>query len=86
MDLRTAIEGLEGKPPEEDYPYDVCAVIPALPNIPVLFLFNDADSYMPAKAMLLYERRAEYFLDAECRVMLDLCLFEHLKRMAPAQV
>lgn len=79
-DLRIAVELLHGKPPEEAYPYDVCSVIPALPNIPVLFLFNDADEFMPSKAMLLYERRAEYYLDAECRVMVDWCLFEHLKQ------
>ena len=79
-DLKLAVDCLQGKSPEEKYPYDICSVIPALPNIPVLFLFNDADDFMPAKAMLLYERRAEYFLDGECRVMVDWCLFEYLKQ------
>lgn len=79
-ELRFAVEHLQGKPPEEEYPYDICSVVPALPNIPILFLFNDADEFMPSKAMILYERRAEYYLDAECRVMVDWCLFEHLKQ------
>jgi hypothetical protein len=84
-DLKIAVERLQGRSPEEDYPYDICSVIPALPNIPVLFLFNDADEFMPSKAMILYERRAEYYLDAECRVMVDWCLFEHLKQAELSQ-
>lgn len=52
----------------------------ALPRIPILFLFNDADEQFPARASILYERRAAHFLDAECRVMVDWHLLEHLKR------
>ena len=78
--LKTAVGSLGGTPPETDYPYDFSAVITSLPRIPILFLFNDADEQFPAKASILYERRAEHFLDAECRVMVDWCLLEHLKR------
>ena len=77
--LKSSVAALGGVSPEADYPYDLAAVIPVLPRIPVLFLFNDADEQFPARASILYERRAEHFLDAECRVMVDWYLFEHLK-------
>ena len=78
--LKSSVAALGGVPPEADYPYDLAAVIPALPRLPILFLFNDADKQFPAATSILYERRAEHFLDAECRVMVDWYLFEHLKR------
>jgi len=79
--LKAAVKTLGGMPPDRNYPYDFCAVIPVLPKIPLLFLYNDADEQFPARASILYERRAEYFLDAECRVMVDWCLLEHLKKI-----
>jgi len=77
--LKAAVSTLGGCSPETDYPYDLSAVITALPRIPILFLYNDADAHFPAQASILYERRADRFLDAECRVMLDWYLLEHLK-------
>ncbi len=77
--LETAVAALGGAAPETEYPYDLSAVIMALPKIPVLLLFNDAEENFPAKATTLYERRAERFLDAECRVMIDWRLLESLK-------
>jgi len=82
--LKAAVSALGGRPPETDYPYDLSAVIPALPRIPILFLFNDADEQFPARAVILYQRRAAHFLDAECRVMVDWYLLEHLKRAEPS--
>ncbi len=79
--LRAAVEAIGGQPPETEYPYDVSAVIQALPRLPVLFLFNDMDEQFPAKTSILYEQRASAFLDAECRVMVDWYLLEHLKRV-----
>jgi hypothetical protein len=79
--LKKAVKRLGSMPPDNNYPYDFCTVIHALPQIPLLFLFNDADEQFPARASILYERRAEYFLDAECRVMVDWCLLEHLKKI-----
>ena len=81
--LKTAVNALDGRPPETDYPYDLSAVIPALPRIPILFLFNDADERFPAQASILYQRRAAHFLDAECRVMVDWYLLDHLQRAQP---
>jgi len=82
--LEAAVSALGGRPPETDYPYDLSAVIPALPRIPILFLFNDADEQFPARASILYQRRAAHFLDAECRVMVDWYLLEHLKQAEPS--
>ncbi|BBO79054.1 hypothetical protein DSCW_64710 [Desulfosarcina widdelii] len=77
--LKAAVSTLGGCSPDSDYPYDLSAVITALPRIPILFLYNDADAHFPAQAFILYERRADRFLDSECRVMLDWYLLEHLK-------
>jgi len=81
--LNAAVAALGGRPPETDYPYDISAVLMALPRLPILFLFNDADEQFPAQASILYERRAASFLDAECRVMIDWYLLEYLKRVEP---
>jgi hypothetical protein len=78
--LAAAVKALGGRQPEMDYPYDVAAVFMALPHIPILFLYNDADKQFPAQASILFELRAEYFLDAECLVMIGLYLSEHLKQ------
>lgn len=78
--LAAAVMSLGGRQPGMDYPYDVAAVFTALPRIPILFLYNDADEQFPAQASILFEQRAEQFLDAECLVMIGLYLYEHLKR------
>lgn len=78
--LQEAIHALGGRQPEIKYPYDIAAVIQALPRLPILFLFNDAEEQFPAKTTILYERRAASFLDAECRIMVDWYLLEELKR------
>jgi hypothetical protein len=78
--LKSAAGALGGRPPDAEYPYDLSAVFTVLPRIPVLFLYNDADAQFPAQASILFERRAEHFLDAECRVMVGWYLFEYLKR------
>jgi len=66
--------------PEFEFPYDISAMFKALPRLPILFLFNDKDDQFPAQTSILYERRAASFLDAECRIMIDWYLLEHLKR------
>lgn len=78
--LKAAAGALGGIPPETEYPYDFSTVFRVLPRIPILFLFNAADEQFAAHASILYERRADQFLDAECRVMVDWYLFEALKK------
>ncbi len=86
--LRAAVNAIGGRPPEIDYPYDLATVLPALPRVPILFLFNDAEEPFPARAFILYQRQAAHFLDAECRVMVDWYLLEHLEQTEapPARV
>lgn len=78
--LEAAVHVMGGRPPETEYPYDISAVFKALPRLPMLFLYNDADDQFSAQASILYERRAASFLDAECRIMVDWYFLEHLKR------
>lgn len=84
--LKEVISALGAKKPDIDYPYDVSVVFSVLPHIPLLFLFNDKDEHFPAKVSILYESRASHFLDAECRVMVDWHLMEHLKKVRHALV
>jgi len=84
--LKMVVNELEGTTLENEYPYDLSVVIVALPRIPVLFLFNNNDEHFPAQTSILYESRAHYFLDAECRVMVDWYLFEMLKSAASERV
>lgn len=84
--LEKAVQALQGKRPETDYPYDLSAVIAVLPRVPILFLFNDAEKYFPARAFILFEQRAEHFLDPECLAMLGSSLFGHLKRAETSHI
>ncbi len=79
-DLEAAAAGLDGKTPANDYPYDMAVVLRPLPRVPILLLFNDADEEFPAKAIVLFERRAERFLDAECLAVLAVALVDGLER------
>ena len=54
----------------------------ALPKVPVIVLFNDADDEFPTQCSLLFERRAESYLDAECLAMIARLLLANLKRAA----
>ena len=57
----------------KDYLFD------ALPKIPMLLLFNDKDDEFPAQCSVLFENRAQKFLDMECLAMVGMHFFEYLK-------
>ena len=78
-DLEAACREIHGHPPAAAFSYDLCMQFHALPKIPVLMLFNDADEEFPAQCSVLFERRAENFLDMECLAMVGMLLFEYLK-------
>jgi hypothetical protein len=46
--------------------YDLSMRVFCLPKIPLYLLFNDADEEFPAECRVLFERRAEKYLDMEC--------------------
>ena len=77
--LEAASRKINGHPPSATYSYDLCMQFDALPKIPVLMLFNDADKEFPAQCAVLFERRAEKYLDMECLAMVGMLLFEYLK-------
>jgi len=81
-DLEAACRGIHGHPPVATFSYDLCMQFTALPQIPVLLLYNDTDMEFPAQCAVLFERRAENYLDMECLAMVGILLFEHLKRAA----
>jgi hypothetical protein len=74
---------LGGRAPDIDARYDLALQFNALPRVPLCLLFNDADDEFPAACSLLFERRAEVYLDPECLAMLGRHLFVRLKRAAP---
>ena len=78
-DLETACREINGHAPAATFSYDLCMQFIALPRIPILLLFNDADNEFPAQCMVLFERCAEKYLDMECLAMVGMLLFEYLK-------
>ena len=84
--LEVASRKIKGHPPEATYSYDLCMQFDALPKIPILLLFNDTDDEFPAQCAVLFERRAEKYLDMECLAMVGMLLFEYLKGAAERKV
>jgi hypothetical protein len=76
--LENASKVLGGKPLSMDLAYDLIIVFQALPKVPVLLLFNDADDEFDAKASVLFERCAADFLDVECLAMVGWILSDAL--------
>ena len=79
-DLRKASGELGGCPVETAISADLVLRFEALPKVPVLMVFNDRDDDFPAHCSLLFERRAEKYLDMECLAMTGWALSEYLKR------
>jgi uncharacterized protein (DUF2164 family) len=63
--LNKACETLGGKSADMDISYDVSMQLVALPKIPMLLLFNDADDEFPARCSVLFQKRIESYLDME---------------------
>ncbi len=61
---------LNAAAPDMDVSYDLALEIQALPMIPMLLLFNDAEEGFPASCSILFRAGVETFLDAECIAML----------------
>ncbi|MBW1759369.1 MAG: DUF3786 domain-containing protein [Deltaproteobacteria bacterium] len=78
-DLTAAADRMGAEPAEEELSYDLKRRFQALPNIAMLLLFNDADSEFPAECRVLFERRAEAYLDMESVAILGKQLAEYLK-------
>jgi hypothetical protein len=77
--LKRACRSLGGGPPLAALSYDLTMQIPALPRIPMLLLFNDMDEEFPPTCSVLFEARAERYLDAESLAILGSQLSHRLK-------
>jgi hypothetical protein len=78
-ELESAGKKIGGYLPADHYPYDLAMQFDALPTLPVLLLFNDKDEEFAAQCSVLFEKRAEKFLDMECLAMLGVLFVEYLK-------
>lgn len=78
--LKTACEKSGGRPVSLEADYDLVMRFDALPKIPMVLLFNDRDDMFDAQAKILFEQRAEQYLDAECLAILGNLLFQTLDR------
>jgi hypothetical protein len=64
--LEDACRELGGVHASDGLSYDLAMKVFSLPKIPLYLLFNDADDEFPAECRVLFERRAEKYLDMEC--------------------
>ena len=78
--LKKVSDLLDGYQPALEVEYDFAIQFDALPMIPIVLLYNDKDEEFPAKCSVLFESRAEKYLDAECLAMLGWQLFSNLKK------
>lgn len=81
-ELETAGKALGGCPPDMELSNDLSMRFEALPRVPLLMLYNDVDEEFPAQCSVLFERRAETYLDAECLAMVGRLLFTKLETAA----
>jgi hypothetical protein len=77
-ELKKRCSALAGGPAAEDFPYEVAVRLPALPKVPILLLFNGTDEEFPARCAMLFERRAEKYLDMECLAIAGWALSAYL--------
>jgi hypothetical protein len=78
-DLAEACEKLGGRDPGLDLNYQLIMKLYPLPKVPVLLLFDDVDEEFPAQCKVLFERRAEHYLDPECLAIIGTLLNGFLK-------
>ena len=79
-DLAAACEKLGGRDPDLDLNYQLIMKLYPLPKVPVLLLFDDIDEEFPAQCKVLFERRAEQYLDPECLAIVGTLLNNFLKK------
>ncbi len=78
--LRDACLRLGGKEPGFDWNYQLKMRFDPLPRVPLLLLFNDRDEEFPAQCLLLFEGRADRYLDMECLAILAWLLTDFLNQ------
>jgi hypothetical protein len=70
---------LGGKPFGSEVACQLAFQFLALPRIPIILMFNDADQDFPSQCVLLFQKNAQAFLDMECLAMLGSALARMLQ-------
>jgi len=70
---------LEGRSFNTEVSCQLAVKFHALPKVPVVLLFNDADEEFPAQATLLFQKNADSYLDMECLAMIGSTLAYRLQ-------
>ena len=78
--LRNRVEQLGGRPHPMELSSDLVVGFDALPRVPIVLVFTDADEEFAATSTVLFESRARHYLDMECLGMIGSLLVEQLKR------
>jgi hypothetical protein len=79
-ELKASCDMLGGYQPFTELSYELSVQFNPLPRVPLLLLYNDADDEFPAHCSILFEQRAEKYLDAECLAILGLLLSVYLRK------
>jgi hypothetical protein len=80
--LKSAAAALGAVSGEDYAPGDVSLLFSALPKLPLLMSFYDADEDFPAEVKVFYDITAPNFLDMECLAVLGLLLVQELEAAA----
>lgn len=79
--LARACQALGGRPCMPDLAYQIKFQFSGLPQVPVYLLYNDAEEGFAAQCTLLFEQRAQNFLDMESLAMLGSILAVRLAKV-----
>ncbi len=79
--LASAAEKLGGRSPDVRFSHDLSVQFDPLPRLSMLMLFNDRDEEFPAQCSVLFEQRAEAYLDMESVAVLGGILSGSLVRL-----
>jgi hypothetical protein len=79
-ELKASCDMLGGYQPLIELSYELSVQFNPLPKVPLLLLYNDKDDEFPAHCSILFERRAEKYLDAECLAILGMLLSVYLRK------
>jgi hypothetical protein len=76
--LASASKKIGGSHADIDVSCDLKLMFVSLPRIPLLLIFNDRDEEFPAQSSILFEKRAEKYLDMECLAILGWILTDFI--------
>lgn len=77
--LESACLALGGRPFDTDVSCQLAYGFQALPRVPVVLIFHDADDDFPAQCTLLFRKNAAGYLDMECLAMIGGILAHRLQ-------